>query len=166
MGFSSISVFYIYFFLQIIPPDAKTFLENNKMINIIFNYIFGFTFQFHSQSNFLYTKKQIKTYEINKMTMDDMISIFYKMSQSVSQHLQLYQSHRCSLQLISFRRHPQQEVRIIQKLTNRERKKKKKEKKKKNSLPFFERGPNTFYFIASKLSLRNVSCIELQLQHN
>ena len=25
--------------------EANTFLENNKMINIIFNYIFGYTFQ-------------------------------------------------------------------------------------------------------------------------
>ena len=31
--------------LQIILAEVNTFLENNKMINIIFNYILGLTFQ-------------------------------------------------------------------------------------------------------------------------
>ena len=31
--------------LEIILAEANTFLENNKVINVIFNYIFGLTFQ-------------------------------------------------------------------------------------------------------------------------
>ena len=36
--------------------EANTFLENNKTINVIFNYIFGLPFQSPFSGNFLFTK--------------------------------------------------------------------------------------------------------------